>query len=338
MQRLVLDSLGPDAPFRLEEAPSAPLGPNEVRIAVRAAGINPIDTKIRGGAYGDIANTPVVLGCDVAGEITDVGAAVPGFAPGNHVYGCAGGLIGRDGSYASEMRADHRLLARMPANLSFREAAALPLVTITAWEALIERAKVQPGERVLVHGAAGGVGLAGVEIAHALGARVIARAGVAKHATLRARGAEALLDSSLPFRDAVVEITGGQGVSCVLDTLGGPVFDDSLRALGDGGTLVTIGYAGGGIPTVAANILLLKNISVAGLNWGTYVGWSPGDNRQGHATRVRALWDQLVAWWADGKLRPEVGGRYPLCQFRAAMEDVAARRSVGRVVLLPQEF
>lgn len=242
MQRLVLDSLGPDAPFRLEEAPSAPLGPNEVRIAVRAAGINPIDTKIRGGAHGDIANTPVVLGCDVAGEITDVGAAVPGFAPGDHVYGCAGGLIGRDGSYASEMRADHRLLARMPANLSFREAAALPLVTITAWEALIERAKVQPGERVLVHGAAGGVGHVGVQLAHLAGAIVDATASSPDKALIARElgAAHAIEYRRTPVADYVAARTGGAGYDVVFDTIGNANIATSIAAVATNGRVATI--------------------------------------------------------------------------------------------------
>ncbi|NCY25244.1 MAG: hypothetical protein EBX37_10390 [Alphaproteobacteria bacterium] len=173
-------------------------------------------------------------------------------------------------------------------------------------------------------------------MAHALGARVIARAGLAKHPMLLARGAQAVLPSDAPFREAVLAITGGAGVACVLDVLGGSLFDESLRCLGDGGTLVTVGYAAGGIPTVPANILLLKNIAVAGLNWGTYIGWSPGDNRMHHAQRVRAMWDQLVEWWQAGLLRPEVSGRYPLAQFREAMAQLAARQGVGRVVLQPQ--
>jgi NADPH2:quinone reductase len=108
-----------------------------------------------------------------------------------------------------------------------------------------------------------------------------------------------------------------------------------MRCLGDGGTLVVIGFAGGGIPTVAANILLLKNIAVAGVNWGTYVGWSPGDNRQRHAPRARALWAQLMMWWEAGALKPEVHAGFALEQFRAAMAEVSGRRSAGRVVLRP---
>jgi NADPH2:quinone reductase len=189
---------------------------------------------------------------------------------------------------------------------------------------------------VLVQGAAGGVGLAAVEVAKAVGARVIARCGAAKRHVPERRGADAVLDSADPaFRDAVRAITGGAGCDVVLDTLGDRAFDEGLRCLADGGVLLTIGYAGGAIPQLPVNLLLLKNIAVAGLNWGTYVGWSPGDNRQAHAPRARALWQQLVDWWRAGKLHPEVHAGFPLEQFRAAMAEVSSRRAVGRVVLRP---
>ena len=188
---------------------------------------------------------------------------------------------------------------------------------------------------MLVQGAAGGVGLAAVEVAKALGARVIARCGADKADLPRARGADAVLDSAEPFRDAARDLTGGRGVDAVLDVLGGDAFDEGLRCLADGGTLVTIGYAAGAIPRLGANLLLLKNIAVAGLNWGTYVGWSPGDNRHLHAPRARALWAQLVEWWAAGALRPEVHAEFPLERFREAMAEVRGRRAAGRVVLHP---
>ena len=169
MQQMILDRLGTDAPFRRVDATPRALGPNEVRIRVHAASINPVDTKIRSGLLADIAPNPAVLGCDVAGVVTEVGAAVKTIAVGDKVYGCAGGLVGRDGAYATEMVADARLIARKPESLTFREAAALPLVFITAWESLVDRARVRPGDLVLVHGAAGGVGHVGVQLARALG-------------------------------------------------------------------------------------------------------------------------------------------------------------------------
>ncbi|MFM2129665.1 MAG: hypothetical protein RL477_1211, partial [Pseudomonadota bacterium] len=198
------------------------------------------------------------------------------------------------------------------------------------------RARLGKGDWILIHGAAGGVGLAAVEIAKALGARVIARAGKDKHALLKARGADAAIDSAAPaFRDDVLRISGG-GTQAVLDPLGGDVFDESLRCLAEGGTLVSIGYVSGRIPEAAANILMLKNIAVAGLNWGLYIGWSPGDNRAFYAPRAQALWRQLVDWWQAGRIAPAVHASYPLAEFRAAMTEVRLRRAIGRVVLLPQ--
>ncbi len=239
------------------------------------------------------------------------------------------------GGYAEQAVADDIHVVPIPDGLPAEPAVAFPISYPTAGAGLLWRGRIAAGDWVLVHGAAGGVGLAGVEIAKAIGCRVIARAGAAKHALLCERGADVVLDSALPFRDAVRAATGGQGVACVLDTIGGDAFEDSLRCLGDGGTLVVVGFAGGGIPTVPANILLLKNIAVAGVNWGTYVGWSPGDNRRLHAPRARELWAQLMGWWRDGALKPEVHAAFPLEDFRAAMAEVRERRSAGRVVLRP---
>jgi NADPH2:quinone reductase len=239
------------------------------------------------------------------------------------------------GGLAEEAIADAIHVVRVPDGLPLEAAVAMPISYPTAGAALLWRGRLQAGQTVLVQGAAGGVGLAAVEIAKAVGARVIARCGAAKHQVPLARGADAVLDSAAPFKDEVLRLTGGQGVDLVLDTLGGTAFDEALRCLGDGGTLLTVGYAGGGIPQLGVNLLLLKNVGVAGVNWGTYVGWSPGDNRQRWAPQARALWAQLMEWWEQGKLRPEVHAGFPLAQFREAMAEVRERRAIGRVVLRP---
>ena len=312
--------------LELKKVPPPPMRPGAVRIRVEACGVSFATQLVVAGQYQRRPPLPFTPGTEVAGTVIEG----VGFAPGTRVF-----AVLDWGGMAEEAGADAIHVTALPDGLPLEAAVAMPISYPTAASALIWRGRIQPDGWVLVHGAAGGVGLAGVEIAKALGARVIARAGAAKHAMLLAHGADAVLDSAAPFKDEVRRISGG--VACVLDVLGGPVFEDSLRCLADGGTLVTVGYAAGGIPTVPANILLLKNIAVAGLNWGTYVGWSPGDDRQAHAPVVRALWDQLLAWWVAGKLRPEVSARYPLADFRAAMADVAGRRSAGRVVLSPQE-
>ncbi len=325
MRALVCESWRSFDELEIKDIPPPPMRPGAVRIKVEAVGVSFAVQLVVAGKYQRKPPLPFVPGTEVAGTVLE-GPLPKGtrvFAPLDW------------GGFAEEAVADAIHVTPIPDGLPLAPAVAFPISYPTAGSALMWRGHVKAGDWVLVHGAAGGVGLAGVEIVKALGGKVIARAGAAKHAMLHARGADAVLDSAAPFRDEVRKITGGAGVSCVLDTLGGDIFDDSLRCLGDGGTLVTVGYAAGGIPTVPANILLLKNIGVAGLNWGTYIGWSPGDNREVYAPRARALWDQLMTWWGACKLKPEVPASYPLEQFREAMAEVRERRSAGRVVLVP---
>lgn len=325
MRALVCESWRDFDALEVKEIPPPPLRPGAVRLAVEAAGVSFATQLVVAGKYQRKPPLPFVPGTEVVGRVLE--GPLPA---GTRVF-----AVLDWGGFAEQAVADAIHCVPIPEGLPHLAAVAFPISYPTAAGALLWRARPGPGEWVLVLGAAGGVGLAGVEVARAMGCRVIARAGAAKHAALAARGAEVILDSALPFREAVREATGGAGVACVLDTLGGPAFDEALRCLGDGGTLVTIGYAGGGIPSVAANILLLKNIAVAGFNWGSYVGWSPGDGRERHAPRVRALWGQLMEWWAQGRLRPELHAAYPLEAFREAMAELRARRAIGRVVLMP---
>jgi NADPH:quinone reductase len=325
MRALICESWRDFDALEVKDIPPPPMRPGAVRIQVAAAGVSFAVQLVVAGKYQRKPPLPFAPGTEVVGTVLEGPLPV-----GTRVFAALDW-----GGFAEQCVVDAIHVVPIPDGLPLEPAVAFPISYPTAASALIWRGRVGPGDWVLVHGAAGGVGLAGVEIVKALGGRVIARAGAAKHPMLHARGADVVLDSAAPFRDAVREATGGAGVACVLDTLGGDVFDESLRCLADGGTLVTVGYAAGRIPSLAANILLLKNITVAGLNWGTYLGWSPGDGRENHAPRVRALWDQLMAWWAEGKLRPEVHAGYPLAQFREAMAEVRQRRAVGRVVLRP---
>jgi NADPH2:quinone reductase len=328
MRAIVCDSWRDFDALELKEIPPPPLRPRGVRIRVAASGVSFATQLVVAGKYQRRPPLPFVPGTEVVGTVIEAAPDADAPPPGTRVF-----AVLDWGGYAEEAVADDIHVVPIPDGLPMEPAVAFPISYPTAGSALLWRARVAPGDWVLVQGAAGGVGLAGVEIAKAMGARVVARAGVAKHELLRARGADVVLDSALPFRDAVMAATGG--VACVLDTIGGDAFDEALRCLGDGGMLVVIGFAGGGIPSVAANLLLLKNIAVGGVNWGTYVGWSPGDNRQRHAPRARALWAQLMGWWEAGALRPEVHAAFPLEGFRAAMAELRARRSAGRVILTP---
>ena len=330
MRAIVCESWREFDALELKDIPPPPMRPRGVRIRVEASGVSFATQLVVAGKYQRKPPLPFVPGTEVVGTVIEAApdAEVP--PPGTRVF-----AVLDWGGYAEEAIADDIHVIPIPDGLPAEAAVAFPISYPTAGSALLWRARIAPGDWVLVHGAAGGVGLAGVEIARAMGARVIARAGAAKHDLLRARGADVVLDSAAPFRDAVRDATGGAGVTCVLDTIGGDAFEESLRCLGDGGMLVVVGFAGGGIPTVPANILLLKNIAVGGVNWGTYVGWSPGDNRRLHAPRARELWAQLMTWWKEGRLKPEVHAAFPLEQFREAMAEVRERRSVGRVVLRP---
>lgn len=331
MRALLCESWRDFDDLEVKDIPPPKLRPGGVRIRVAAAGVSFATQLVVAGKYQRKPPLPFVPGTEVVGTVLESAPDVPDpLPPGTRVF-----AVLDWGAMAEEAVADAIHVVPVPEGLPLEPAVAMPISYPTAAASLLWRARLGKGQWVLVQGAAGGVGLAGVEVAKAIGAHVIARCGAAKQEVPRSRGAEAVLDSAAPFRDAVRDITGGQGVKAVLDSLGGAAFDEGLRCLADGGTLVTVGYAAGAIPQLGVNLLLLKNIGVAGLNWGTYVGWSPGDNRQLYAPRVRALWAQLMRWWQDGALRPEVHSGFPLEQFREAMAEVRSRRAIGRVVLRP---
>lgn len=330
MQALLCESWRPFDELTMQDVAPPDLRSGAVRIRVIAAGVSFATGLVVAGRYQRRPPLPFIPGTEVSGIITEIASDVRNLVVGMRVFAVLdwGGL-------AEEVMADAIHVVPLADGLDLHAATALPISYATAAAALKWRGRIETGHWVLVQGAGGGVGLAAVELAVARGARVIARAGVSKHAVLRARGAELVLDSSLPFIDAVKTTSGG--VNLVVDTVGGDAFRDGLRCLSDGGTLLTVGYASGTVPDVGANILLLKNIAVAGLNWGAYVGWSPEDGRQLHAARVRAIWDELVQLWHHGEIKPTVHAAFPLKNFRAAMAEVQNRRAIGRVVLLPQE-
>jgi NADPH2:quinone reductase len=330
MRAIICESWREFAELEIKDVPRPALRPGSVRIKVAAAGVSFATQLVVAGKYQRKPPLPFTPGTEIVGIVLEAAPDADAPPPGSRVF-----AVVDWGGMAEEAIADDIHTIAIPDGLPLEPAIGFPISYPTAGAALLWRGRIKSGDWVLVHGAAGGVGLAAVEIAKACGAKVIARAGVAKHGLLRARGADAVLDSAAPFRDAVRAATGGRGVDCLVDTIGGPAFDESLRCLADGGNLVVVGFAGGGIPTLQTNILLLKNIGLIGVNWGTYVGWSPGDGRRDYALAARALWDQLMVWWQQGALKPEIHAAYPLEQFREAMAEVSARRSAGRVILRP---
>ena len=228
MRALVLETVA--APFVSRQIPRPVPGQGQVLVEIAASGVNPLDTKIRAGAAAHAKHPlPAVLGMDLAGVVRAVGEGVERFRVGDEVYGLTGGIGGLQGSLAQFAAVDADLLARKPANLSMREAAALPLIVITAWEGLVDRARTRAGQKVLVHGGAGGVGHVAVQIAKALGAEVFATVSAQQFEIARRFGATPI-DRASTVEDYVAQHTGGEGFDVIYDTVGGAVLDASFRA------------------------------------------------------------------------------------------------------------
>jgi NADPH2:quinone reductase len=322
MKAVLLDR--PDGPFRLAEIPRPVAGPGEVLVRIHASAVNPLDTKIRAGAAAHARHPlPGILGIDMAGTVEAVGEQVTRFRPGDAVYGMTGGVGGVQGSLAEYAAVDADLLARKPATLSMREAAALPLVVITAWEGLVDRAAVAPGQKVLVQGGAGGVGHIAVQIARAFGAEVFAVDGAAKAAYLRDIGATPI-DRALPVTEQVARYAGGEGFDLVYDTVGGAVLDASFQAVRRSGHVVSaLGWG-----THALAPLSFKAGTYSGVF--TLLPLLTGIGRAHHGEILERARELSEA----GKLRPRVDPRrFGLADVGAAHDAIADRTAAGKLVI-----
>jgi NADPH2:quinone reductase len=309
----------------IEDVPVPAVGPGQVRIAVHYAGMSFATSLVTMGRYQRKPPRPFTPGSEVAGVISAVGPGVSGLAIGDRV--CAG----LDwGGHAEAAVATAMTVYPIPDSLPFDLAPQFPLSYGTAYAALAWRAAVRPGETVLIHGAAGAVGLAAVELAKAMGARVIATAASeARRALAVAHGADHAVALSLDSIRAVAP----DGVDVVFDPVGGDTFDLSLRCVATSGRILVIGFAGGRVQQIPANILLVKDVTVLGFNYGKYIGWGRVDERARHEPAVRAAMRQMFAWYGEGRLRPTTSHRFPLAQFRDAMAAVLDRQGMGKVVL-----
>lgn len=322
MKALVVSSLAPDfAGCALADMPEPVRRPGEILIHVRAASLNFPDLLMTQGKYQLKPDLPFVPGMEVAGEVV---AADPdsGFAPGDAVV--AGTRLG---GFAELVAVDARSVRAMPANLDFAHAAGVGAAYNTAYVSLVRLANVQPGEWVVVHGATGGVGLAAVDLARALGARVIATSRSADKLAVVA--AEYAPDATLPapgFREAVKALTGG-GADVIYDPVGGDVFDESTRAIAFGGRLLVVGFTSGRIATVPTNIPLIKGFSVIGVRAGEYGRQFPEKGRENQ--------DAIWALAASGKIRPRVDRRHPLTDWHAAFDAMRDSRMIGKIVIEP---
>jgi NADPH2:quinone reductase len=299
MRALILDNYD-GSPFRDARIDLAPPTAGQVQVKIHASGVNPIDYKIRiGQAPYAMPVLPAVLGTDLAGEIVAVGSDVSDFSVGDHVYGLTGGVRGLQGSLAEYANVDAALLAPKPKNLSMREAAALPLVALTAWEGLVDRANVQPGQKVLVQGGSGGVGHMAVQIAKALGADVYATASTANQSLVAELGATAIDYSTTPAEQYVQDFTDGQGFDIIYDTVGGATLDASLGATRHYGRIVSC--AAFGPHNLAVSSLRSADIS------GVFVlhPMLSGEGRSHHGDILR----RVTALVEAGELRPVVDAR-----------------------------
>ncbi|MGU7775535.1 NADPH:quinone oxidoreductase family protein [Burkholderia sp. MR1-5-21] len=324
MKALLCTAFGPIDRLRLEDVAAPEPAAGQVRIRVKAASLNFPDALIVQGLYQVKPALPFSPGAELAGVIDAVGEGVSGWRPGDAVIASTG-----HGGFAELCVADARQIAALPPGMAFDEGAAFVLTYGTSLHALQQRARLQPGETLLVLGAAGGVGLAAIEIAKAFGARVIAAASSAdKLALCRDAGADETIDyATEDLRRRVDELTGGRGADVVYDPVGGAYSEAALRASAWRGRYLVVGFAAGEIPKIALNLALLKERDILGVFWGDAVRRDPAQ----HAANMR----QLVEWFAAGKVRPVITERVPLAGAADAIARMANRQVKGKVVILP---
>lgn len=298
-------------------------GKGEILLRIRAGSLGFPDLLMTRGGYQHKPDLPFTPGGDVSGDVVSVGAGVDGLSVGDRVVtGALGGAFAEYGLYSAARS------RKIPDHLDYAEAASVGSAYLTAYVSLVRRANLQAGEWLLVHGAAGGVGLAAVDLGKHLGAKVIATAS-SEEKLERIRNAyqpEVLINVNDGFREKVKEVTGG-GADVIYDPVGGDVFDESVRCIGFDGRLLVVGFASGRIPQIGVNMPLIKGFSVVGVRAGEYGRQFPDKGRE----NMEAIWD-LVARRA---VRPQVHGVYSLEDWRKAFAEMEERRVVGRVIIDP---
>ncbi len=324
MRAMVVTQWGEPTDMRLMELPDPEPGPGQVAIDVRAISCNFFDILMIQGKYQIRPPCPFAPGGEVAGVVRAVGSGVQSVRPGDRVFALLAW-----GGYASVALAPAAAVVPLPADMPFEHGAGFGVVYLTSYLGLVNRAQLRTGETLLVHAAAGGVGLTAVQIGYALGARVLATAGSErKLAVARAHGAVAAFVYDGPdWVQGVKAATDGQGADIIYDPVGGDVFDLSLKCLAFGGRLLVVGFASGRIPSVQANRVLLKNIAIVGVTRGGFQQQAPAEV----AAAIRALF----ALYERGAIHPVISATFPLLEAAAALEEIGSRRSVGKVLLIP---
>lgn len=322
MKAVLAKRHGPPESLVVEDVAPLQAGPGEVIVSVHASAVNFPDTLIIENRYQFKPALPFSPGGEVAGTVKQVGEGVQGFAPGDRVIAVCGW-----GGYAEEVRTVPEKLVPLPTGIDMEAAAALVITYGTSHYALKDRAALQPGETLLVLGAAGGTGISAVELGKLMGARVIAAASTdEKLALCKAHGADETINYTREdLRERLKALTGGRGVDVVYDPVGGSYTEPALRSMAWRGRYLVIGFTAGEIPRPALNLVLLKGCSIVGVFYGGFA--------QAEPVRYQAFMDELVGWLAQGRIRPAITARYPLEQAAQALRVVADRKATGKIML-----
>lgn len=306
----------------MEEVPDPSAGTGEVLVDVHATALNFPDVLMIQGKYQSQPPMPFAPGGEIAGIVRAVGAGVTRFKVGDRVFGGIG-----FGGFAEQVVARERALRMMPAGMSFQEASGISTTYGTSYYALKQRAGLRPGETLLVLGAGGGVGLSAVELGKAMGARVLAAASSAeKLEAARRSGADELIDySDGDLKEKVKALTGGAGADVIYDPVGGDLFQQCLRCINWYGRLLVIGFAGGEIPKVPANLILLKSCQIVGVFYGAWSAREPAEAAEN--------FQEILAFYERGLVKPMVGREFPLADYAAALRCLMNREAIGKVVV-----
>lgn len=324
MKALLCTQFGPPELLEYREVPSPVAGDGEVVVSVKAASVNFPDVLIIENKYQFKPPLPFSPGSELAGIVKEAGAGVTSLRPGDRVM-----AFTVHGAFAEEVRLEAHRVLRMPDGMDFPSAAALLLTYGTMEHGLRDRGSVAPGETVLVLGASGGIGIASIEIAKALGARVIACASSDDKLTAcREHGADAVINyATEDLRARIKELTDGRGADVIVDPVGGPFTEPALRSVAWRGRLLVVGFAAGEIPKIPLNLTLLKGCAIVGVFWGDFLRREP----EAFAASV----ERLGQWHAEGKIKPHISGTFPLARAADAIKQMAARKVIGKLVIVP---
>ncbi len=326
MKAVLCKAFGPPESLAIEEVEPLKPGKGQVVISVKACGVNFPDTLIIQGKYQSKPSFPFIPGSEVAGIVKEVGEGVDHVKVGDQVIAFTG-----VGGFAEEVVADAARLIPMPRTMDFTTASAFVMTYGTSHHALKDRAQLKPGETLLVLGAAGGVGLAAVEIGKVMGAHVITAASSdEKLEVCKQHGADEVINySTEDLRDRIKQLTGGKGVDVAFDPVGGDYSEPVLRSMAWGGRFLVIGFAAGDIPRIPLNLPLLKVYSIVGVFWGSFMERDP---KHGQENLM-----ELLAWFVEGKLKPHVSATYSLEHVTDALNDLIERKVTGKAVLVVSE-